>query len=334
MKAVTYGEYGSPDVLTIEDVDVPAPKPDEALVRILGAAVNPGDWDLLHGTPYVLRLQSGLRQPRKRTLGFAVAGRGEQGGDHVNGPARGDRVYAGISGGGFAEYACIGEKALARMPSNLTFEQAAAVPISGVTALQAMRDVGQVQPGQRVLINGASGGVGTFAVQIAKALGANVTGVCGPSHVAMVRSLGADEVIDYTRDDFTANGQQYDLLLDNVGNRSLSECRRALRPTGTLIPNSNKDGGRWLGRYLGRALQALAISPFVPQRLRPFAATDKREDLMAMTALIESGSVTPVIDSDHPLTETSQALARYGLGHAGGKIVIRVSGDEIDKEDG
>jgi NADPH:quinone reductase-like Zn-dependent oxidoreductase len=211
---------------------------------------------------------------------------------------------------------------LAPKPANLTFEQAAAVPVAGTTALQALRDIGRVQSGQRVLINGASGGVGSFAVQIAKTLGADVTGVCSTTNVDLVRSIGADHVIDYTREDFTGNGQQYDLILDDVGNRTLSELRRALTPHGTLIPNSNKGSGRWMGGFLRRAVQALVVSPFVRQRLRPFAATEKREDLVVLTELIESGKVTPVIDSTYPLREVAEALSHYGAGHVRGKVVI------------
>jgi NADPH:quinone reductase-like Zn-dependent oxidoreductase len=260
MKAVVYHEYGSPDVLEFQEVDKPAIKDGEVLVRVLGAAVNPGDWDLLHGTPYVLRIITGLRRPRNKVLGLGVAGRVETAGNHVSKLQPGDEVYAEIRGGGFAEYTRVPAAALAPMPSSLTFEQAAAVPVVGVTALQALRDIGQVQQGQKVLINGASGGVGTFAVQIAKALGADVTGVCSTRNVDLVRSLGADHVIDYTREDFTRTGQQYDLILDNVGNRSLSEYRRALNPKGGLIPNSNKGGGRWLGAFLRRAVKALLLS--------------------------------------------------------------------------
>jgi NADPH:quinone reductase-like Zn-dependent oxidoreductase len=328
MMAIVYQAYGPPDVLELEDVEVPDVEDDEVLVRVLGAAVNPGDWDLLHGTPYVLRPMIGLRRPRNEVLGLAVAGRVEAVGDTVSKFQPGDEVYGEISYGGFAEYARVPEDALAPKPSNLTFEQAAAVPVVGVTALQALRDVGRVQPGQKVLINGASGGVGTFAVQIAKALGADVTGVSSTRNVELVRSIGADHVIDYTREDFTATGRRYDLILDNVGNRSLSAYRRALTPKGTLIPNSNKGGGRWIGGFLARAVRALLVSPFVPQRLRPFAATGKSEDLFALKELIESGKVTPVIDRTYSLSETAEALRYYGEGHTRGKVVISVEQDE------
>jgi NADPH:quinone reductase-like Zn-dependent oxidoreductase len=300
-------------------------------VRVLAAAVNPGDWDVMHGTPYVLRLTTGLRRPRNKVLGLAIAGRVEAVGSKVSTFRPGDEVYAEIGKGGFAEYACVPQDALALKPSNLTFEQAAAVPLAGVTALEAVRDVGRVQPGQKVLVNGASGGVGTFAVQIAKALGADVTGVCSTKNVDLVRSIGADHVIDYTQEDFTRNGKQYDLILDDVGNRTLSELRRALTPKGMLIPNSNKGGGRWMGGFLRRAVQALVVSPLVPQRLRPFSATGKREDLVALTGLIESGKVTPVIDSTYPLNEIAEALSHYGAGHAIGKVIITMKQNETQQ---
>jgi NADPH:quinone reductase-like Zn-dependent oxidoreductase len=331
MKAVVNREYGPPGGLELEDVDTPIARGDEVLVRVLAAAVNPGDWDVMHGTPYVLRLTTGLRRPRNKVLGLSIAGRVEAVGSNVSKFRPGDEVYAEIGKGGFAEYASVPEDALALKPSNLTFEQAAAVPLTGVTALQALRDIGRVQPGQKVLINGASGGVGTFAVQIAKTFGADVTGVCSTTNADLVRSIGADHVIDHTQEDFTRNGQQYDLILDNVGNRSLSELRRALTPKGMLIPNSNKGSGRWLGGFLRRAVQALVVSPFVPQTLRPFAATGKREDLVVLKALIESGRVTPVIDRTYPLNEVAEALSHYGAGHARGKVIITMKQNEAQE---
>jgi len=328
MKAIVNHEYGLPGVLGLEDVDTPVTRGDEVLVRVLGAAVNPGDWDVMRGTPYVLRLTTGLRRPRNKVLGLAIAGRVEAVGSNVSEFRPGDEVYAGIGKGGFAEYACVPRDALAPKPSNLTFEQAAAVPVAGTAALQALRDIGRVQPGQKVLINGASGGVGTFAVQIARTFGADVTGVCSTTNVDLVRSIGADHVIDYTQEDFTRNGQQYDLIFDNVGNRTLSELRRALTRKGMLIPNSNKGSGRWVGGFLRRAVQALVVSPFVPQRLRPFASTEKREDLVVLKELIESGKVTPVIDRTYPLKEVAEALSYYGAGHARGKVIITVEQNE------
>jgi NADPH:quinone reductase-like Zn-dependent oxidoreductase len=325
MKAIVNHEYGPPGVLALEDVDVPVIRRDEVLVRVLAAAVNPGDWDVMHGTPYVLRLATGLRRPRNKVLGLAVAGRVEAVGSNVTEFRPADEVYAGIGKGGFAEYACVPQDALAPKPSNLTFEQAAAVPVVGTAALQALRDIGRVQPGQKVLINGASGGVGTFAVQIAKTFGGDVTGVCSATNMDLVRSIGADHVIDYTQEDFTRNGQQYDLILDNVGNRTLSELKRALTRHGTLIPNSNKGSGRWMGGFLRRAVQALVVSPLVPRRLRPFASTEKGQDLIVLADLIESGKVTPVIDGTYPLREVAAAMSHYGAGHARGKVIITMA---------
>lgn len=325
MKAIVYEQYGAPDVLELREVDRPAPAAGEALVRVLAVAVNPGDWDLLRGLPYVLRLSWGLRRPRNRILGLAVAGRIEAIGSGVAEVQPGDDVLAEVGWGGFAEYVRVPVKALALKPAGMTFEQAATVPVAGVTALQALRDVGRVQPGQRVLVIGASGGVGTFAVQVARTLGAEVTGVCSTANVELVRSLGADHVVDYTRDDFAAGGPRYDLILDNVGNRSLADCRRALVPKGTLLPNSNKGGGRWIGAYVGRAIRSLAVSPFVSHRLRPFATSVKHEDLVTLTDLIGSGQVSPVIERVYPLTETAEALRHYGRGHTRGKVVISVA---------
>ncbi len=334
MKAIVYHEYGLPDVLRLEDLEPPVAGRDAVLVRVHAAAVNPGDWDLVRGTPYVLRLATGLRRPRNRVLGLAVAGRVEAVGSDVSGVGPGDEVFAGIGRGGFAEYVCVPGMALAPKPASLTFEQAAAVPISGTTALQALRDIGRVQPGQKVLIIGASGGVGTFAVQIAKTFGAHVTGVCSTRNLDLVRSIGADHVIDYSQEDFTRNGQRYDLILDNVGNRSLSELRRALAHHGTLIPNSNKGSGRWMGAFLRRAVQAFVVSPFVSERLRPFASTEKRQDLVALTALIDSGKVAPVVDSTYPLRELAAAMRHYGAGHVRGKVIITITQDGDEERGG
>jgi len=328
MRAIIYREYGPPhDVLELDETEAPVAGDGEALVRVQAASVNPGDWDLLNGQPYVLRPSVGFRAPRNGILGLAVAGRVEAVGKNVTEFQPGDKVYAGISRGGFAEYVAVPETKTAPMPANLSYEQAAAVPLAAVTALQALRDVGRVQPGQRVLINGASGGVGTFSVQIAKYFGAEVTGVCSTKNEDLVRSIGADHVIDYTQEDFTSNGREYDLIFDNVGNRSLSDYRRALAPHGILIPNSNKGPGRWLGGYLRRAAEALATSPFVSQRLRPFAATETREGLAALTNLVEAGRVTPVIERTYALDETAAALDHYGEGHTRGKLVITIGQD-------
>jgi NADPH:quinone reductase-like Zn-dependent oxidoreductase len=332
MKAIVYHEYGLPcDVLELEDIAAPAVHDDEVLVRVEAAGVNPGDWDLVNGTPYILRPMVGVRKPKKAVLGLAVAGQVEAIGENVSKFQPGDEVYAGISNGGFAEYASVSEDAAALVPANLTYWQSAAVPVAAVSALQGLRDAGRVQPGQKVLVNGASGGVGTFAVQIAKHFGAEVAGVCGTTNVDLVRSIGADHVIDYTQEDFTTNGRRYDLIFDNVGNRSLSDCRRALAPAGILIPNSNKGSGRWLGSYVRRAVGALALSPFVSQKLRPFAATENGDDLVALTELIEAGEVTPVIERTYPLHETAVALDYYGKGHTRGKLVITMDQDATQK---
>ena len=323
MKALVYDEYGTPDVLRAEEVDDPIPGADAVLVQVVAAAVNPGDWDLLRGVPYVLRMSAGVRRPKKRTLGLAVAGRVVAVGSDVRLFEPGDEIYAEVPLGGFAELVSVPEAQCAIKPANTTFEQAAAVPVSGVTAIQALRDAAHVTPGKTVLVNGASGGVGVFAVQVAKILGAEVTGVCSTRNVDLVRGLGADHVIDYTAEDFT-KGRTYDLILDNVGNRSLSELRRALKPKGTLIPNSNKGEARWVGTYLRRAIAAVVMSPLTGRKARPFAAHSSAADLVALTEYIETGRVTPVIDRTYPLTETAQALGYFGEGHVRGKVIIEV----------
>ena len=291
------------------------------------AAVNPGDWYLLQGVPYLLRLGSGLRRPRKPILGLAFAGRIDAVPSGGTGPTPGTAVYGEVAGGAFAEFLVVSKDALAPKPANLSFAQAAAVPVVGTTALQALRDVGRLQAGQRVLITGASGGVGGFAVQIAKATGAEITGVCGTGNIDLVRSLGADHVIDYTREGLSAAGSEYDLFWDNVGAWPLSECRRLVRRSGVFIPNSNRNG-RWIGDYLARASRALVMSPFVPQRLRPFAAKGTAEHLTTLGGLIESGAVTPVVDAAYPLPDTARALEHYGRGHTRGKVIVTMPGAE------
>ncbi len=322
MKAIVYHAYGAPDVLELREVSKPQVKNDEVLVRVRAAAVNPGDWFYLKGEPYIMRMAVGLFAPRNGVLGRAVAGQVDATGSSVMRFRPGDEVFGEISKGGFAEYASVPEQALALKPASLTYEQAAAVPLVGVTALKGLRDHGKVKPGQKVLINGASGGVGTFAVQIAKTFGADVTGVCSTRNVDLVRSIGADHVIDYTHEDFTQGGPRYDLIFDNVGNHSVLACRRALTPRGTLLPNSGA-GGRWLDG-LPRIAAALALSPFVGQKLRPFVPAGKGEDLVVLTDLIAARKVAPVIDRTYPLSETAEALAYYGQGHARGKVVITV----------
>jgi NADPH:quinone reductase-like Zn-dependent oxidoreductase len=323
MKAIVQDEYGSPDVLELADIDQPVVKDNEVLVRVGAAGVDPGVWHLMAGLPYLIRIMGfGLRAPNTRVRGTDLAGRVEAVGKDVTEFQPGDEVF-GSGDGSFAEYASAREDKIAPKPANLTMEQAAAVPASALTALQGLRDRGQIQPGQKVLIIGASGGVGTYAVQLAKAFGAEVTGVCSTTKVDMVRSIGADHVIDYTREDFADGADLYDLILDTAGNRSLSHLRRALTPEGTLVIVGAETGGRWLGGS-DRQLRALMLSPFVSQKLRAFIATASKEDLVVLTELIEAGKVAPVIDSTYPLSETPEAIRYIEEGHARGKVVITV----------
>jgi NADPH:quinone reductase-like Zn-dependent oxidoreductase len=321
MKAIIQTRYGSPDLLRLEDVDRPTPGDDEVLVRVRAAAVNIGDWHLLRAVPYVIRLGLGLRRPRRRTPGRDIAGHVEAVGSNITEFGPGDEVF-GWGGGAFAEYVSTPATHLLPKPANLTLEEAAAVGDSAFTALAAVRDQGRVQPGQRVLINGASGGVGTFAVQIAKALGAHVTAVCSTRNVELVRSLGADEVIDYQQQDFAETGHPYDVMLDLVGNRSLSECRRVLTPRGTYVIVGVRDAGRWLG--LGRQAKALLLAPFVRQRMRVFVVKHTREDLGVLRGLVEAGQVVPVIEKRYALSDAADALRHQGEGHTRGKIVLGV----------
>lgn len=322
MKAIVQHKYGPPSVLQLRDIDVPAIKARQVLVRVRAAAVHPGDLFFMEGVPYVFRLGYGLRRPRKRIPGFDVAGIVEAVGPKVRDLRPGDEVF-GNGKGTCAEYTAASDGALAPKPPGLSFEQAAAVPTSAVAALRGLRDAGKLQAGQTVLINGASGGVGTFAVQIAKSLGAEVTGVCSSRNVDLVRSIGADHVVDYTREDFTRGGPRYDLILDNVANHPLSDLRRALTPNGTLLPNGGSVGGRWFGP-LGRTASAFVTSPFIRKQGRPFLAEVKRKDLTDLTELIEEDKLTPVIDRSYPLNETPDAMSYVGTGHARGKVVITV----------
>jgi NADPH:quinone reductase-like Zn-dependent oxidoreductase len=322
LKAITYHRYGSPDVLELEEVDAPVAKDHEVLILVRATSANPRDWHFMRGLPYIMR-PLGLRRPKDGGLGSDVAGQVEAVGRAVTRFRPGDEVLAHVLKGGFAEYACVPEDVVGRKPANLTFEQAATVPLAGLTALQGLRDHGRVQPGQRVLIIGASGGVGTFAVQIAKSLGAEVTGVCSTRNLDLVRSLGADHVVDYTREDFTRGGRKYDLILQLAGTRSAWECRRALTPKGTLLLSSGESDRRWIGPF-DRMLTGIMLSPFVSQRLAPFEAKQSGEDLEALTELIESGKVSPVIDRTYPLTETPEAIRYLETGHARGKVAITV----------
>ena len=324
MKAIVQDDYGeADDVLRLERIDKPEIGADEVLVRVHAAGVDRGVWHLMTGLPYPIRIAGyGLRAPKTGVRGREVAGNVEAVGGDVTTLGPGDEVF-GIGEGSFAEYTCARADKLAPKPERLTFEQAAAVPVSALAALQGLRDHGQVQRGQKVLIIGASGGVGTFAVQIAKAFGAEVTGVCSTTKLDMVRSIGADRVIDYKRDDIANSGQRYDLILDAGGNRSLSALRRALTPRGTLVIVGGETGGRLLGGT-DRQLRALMLSPFVGQKLGTFIASENNADLIVLKGLIESGKVTPAIDRTYPLGEVPAAIRYMEEGHARGKVVITV----------
>ena len=319
MKAIVYYNYGSPDVLKCEEIEKPTAGDNEVLIRVRAASVNPFDWHFMRGTPYMVRIQAGLRKPKDKRLGVDVAGQVEAVGRNVTQFRPGDEVF-GACRGAFAEYACASESALVMKPDNVTFEQAASAPVAAFTALQGLRDKGQIQPGHKVLINGAAGGVGTFAVQIAKWFGADVTGVCSTRNADMVRSIGADRVIDYTQEDFTKSGQRYDLFFDCVGNHSLLACRRVLNPKGIYIVVGGP-GGRWLGP-LARMIKTLVLSRFVSQNLVMFLARSSKEDLTIMHELMETGKVTPVIDKRYRLSEVPEAIRYLEEGHARGKVVI------------
>jgi len=323
MKAIVQDTYGSTDVLELRDIDKPEIADDEVLVRVHAAGVDRGVWHTMTGLPYPIRLAGyGLRAPRTPVPGMDVAGVVEAVGNDVTRFQPGDEVF-GIAKGAFAEYARAPESKLAPKPANLTFEQAAVVAISGLPALQALRDHGKVRAGQKVLIIGASGGVGTYAVQLAKAFGAEVTAVCSTTKVDMVRSLGADHVIDYTRDDFADGVSRYDVILDIGGNSSLSRLRRALTPRGTLVIVGGEKDGRWLGGT-DRQIRALMLSPFLGQKLGTFISKENHEDMLVLKKLIEAGKVTPVIDRTYPLSEAPQAIRYLEQGHARGKVVITV----------
>lgn len=321
MRTVIQSAYGGPEVLEVRDVDVPAPGAGEVLVRVRAAGLNIGDWHLLRGVPYVMRLVFGVRRPRKRTPGMDLAGEVAAVGAGVAALGPGDAVF-GWGPAAFAEYACVPEDNVMATPQGMTFEQAAAVGDSAFTALIAVRDQGRIGPGEAVLINGASGGVGTFAVQMAKSFGAEVTAVCSGRNEELVRSLGADEVIDYTREDFAHTGRQYDVILDLIGNRPLAECRRSLAPRGTYVVVGVKDMGRWFG--LARQFKALATSPFVRQKMRVFVCKHTRADLAVLKQLVEAGDVKPVIAQRYDLAQVREAFASLGNGHAQGKTVITV----------
>jgi NADPH:quinone reductase-like Zn-dependent oxidoreductase len=319
MRAIVQDTYGSAEVIHLENIDRPEIADDEVLVRVRAASIHVGDWILMTGSPWVMRLATGLRRPKNRVPGTDVAGTVEAVGTNVKSVRPGDEVF-GWGAGAFAEFARATEDQFIKKPANLTFEQASAVGVSATTALQLLRDDGEVQPGQKVLINGASGGVGTFAVQIAKAFGAEVTGVASTKNIDMVRGIGADHVIDYTREDFTTSGERYDLILDNVGNKSMARTRRALSPTGTLISN----GGGHAGGKLGRTMRAMLASMVVRQQASPSVKTQNHDDLVALKELIEAGRVIPVIDRTYPLSETPAAIDHVAAGHARGTVVIAI----------
>ena len=323
MKAIVYRCYGSPDVLKFEDIEKPTAADDQVLIKVHAASVNPLDWHYMRGTPYIVRMDSGFGKPENPRLGVDFAGTVEAVGKNVKQFKPGDEVFGGKFGA-FAEYVSVREdRAVALKPANLTFEQVASVPIAALTALQALRDKGRIQPGQKVLINGASGGVGTFAVQIAKSFGAEVTGVCSTRNVDMVRSIGADHVIDYTQEDFTKSGQRYDLILDNVGTHSLLEYRRALNPKGIFVMIGSTSPGNWF-RFLATPIEALVLSPFVSQKFGMILAELNKEDLTILSDLMQSGKVTPVIDRRYKLSEVPAAIQYLEEGHARGKVVINV----------
>jgi NADPH:quinone reductase-like Zn-dependent oxidoreductase len=323
MKAMVYHTYGSPDVLNLEEVETPTPKDDELLIKVHAASANARDWRLLRADPFLVRLMGGgVLKPKNTILGADVAGRVEAVGRNVTRFRPGDEVFGDLATcgtGSFAEYVSVPEHAVALKPANLTFEQAAAAPMAAVTALQGLRDTGHIQPGQKVLINGASGGVGTFAVQIAKAFGAEVTAVCSTNKVDMVRSLGADQVIDYTQEDFTQNGQRYDLILAVNGYHPISAYKRALRPKGIYV---------MAGGSTAQLFQALLLGPWISRtggkKLAALSAKPNQKDLVFMTGLLEEGKVVPVIDRCYPLREVPEAIRYLEEGHVKGKVVITV----------
>jgi NADPH:quinone reductase-like Zn-dependent oxidoreductase len=324
MKAVVYYEYGAPDdVLRLEELEKPQVSADGVLVRVHAAAANPYDWHFIRGEPYFMRLMSGVRAPKRNALGVDFSGVVEDVGREVTAFKPSDEVY-GMRDGAFAEYLCAPASEIALKPKSLGFDLAAAVPLAGLTALQGLRDSGQVQRGQRVLIIGASGGVGTFAVQIAKDLGAHVTGVCSTRNLDVVRSLGADEVIDYTRQDFAEGGAKYDVIFQLGGMHSPSYCRRALTPRGRLVLSSGDSDGVWIGP-MDRILKAAMLSPFVSQRLVVLNVKRSKADLESLAALVDAGKVKPVIDRTYPLEEAPEAVRYVEQGHARGKVLIGIN---------
>lgn len=323
MKAFVYREYGPPDRLELRDVETPVPTDDEVLVRVRATSVNPVDWHTLTGTPFLVRIQGGLRRPKSDRLGVDFAGTVEEVGKDVTRFRPGDEVFGGKNGA-FAEYVCVRQdRGVVLKPANVTFEEAAAVPVAALTALQGLRDRGRLQPGQKVLVNGASGGVGTFAVQIAKALGAAITAVCSTRNVELVRSLGADRVVDYTKEDFTRSGERYDLLLDVAGSRTWFECKRVLAPHAHVVLVGGPKTSRLLGP-MGRVVATRLAAVRSGRNVGFFLARFNKEDMESLRELLESGAVTPAIDRRYELSELPEALRYLGEGHARGKVVVTV----------
>ena len=325
MKAIVQERFGPPDVLRLAEIEPPEIGADDMLVRVHAAAVNPYDWHILRGDPLIARLMGGvgLTRPKARVAGIDAAGRVEAVGANVHGLRPGDEVL-GFCPGAFAEYARAEADKVVPKPAMLSFEQAAAVPMAATTALRGIRDVGEVRTGHRVLVIGAAGGVGTYAVQIAATLGAEVTGVCSARNVELVRSIGAAHVVDYTTEDFTDTPARYDVILDNVGNRPLSRLRRALTPTGTLVLNAGGSPGRVVGA-VGSILRAVAVNAFVRQRLRPLPSKQDRQELLTVTELVEEGKLSPVLDRTYPLSDTAEGLRHVEHGHARGKVIISMA---------
>jgi NADPH:quinone reductase-like Zn-dependent oxidoreductase len=322
MKAAVYSSYGPPDVVQIKEAEKPVPKDNEVLLKVRAASVNPLDWHFMRGTPYFVRIATGLRKPKDTRLGVDVAGQVEAVGRNVAQLKPGDEVF-GTCRGAFAEYVCTSDSALVTKPNNITFEQVASVPVAALTALQAFRNKANLQPEQKVLINGAAGGIGTFAVQIAKSFGADVTGVCSTRNVDMVRSIGADWVIDYCHEDFTRSGRRYDLILDLVGNHSMLACRRVLNPKGIYV-GAGAPSGRWMIGPLARGIISPLLSSLVNQKLVMVLAKPNKNDLIIIRELLESGKITPVIDKRYTLSDVRGAIRYLEAGHARGKVVIAV----------
>lgn len=327
MKAIIFEKYGSPDVLELKEVEKPTPNDDQLLIKVKATAVNPLDWHRYRGAPFIVRFTDGLRQPKNPCLGADIAGEVEAVGKNVTQFQPGDAVYGEIGSGGLAEYVCVAEKAIVAKPANFSFVEAAAVPVAALTALQSLRDHGQIQAGQTVLVNGASGGVGTFAVQIAKAMGAEVTAVCSTRNVELVRSLGADHVIDYTKEDLTKSSHQYDLILDNVGNLSVSNYKRLLNDNGTAVVV----GFTKLGRMFQVIVWGGLSSKLGNKKIGSMLAQPTQADLLYLKKLVETGKVTSVIDKCYPLHETADAMRYLESSRARGKVVVVINGDANEK---